>query len=146
MKSTDTSGKRGIARLAIAATTAFLAALRYTQRPRRNDVPRGLRGAAGRALAKPVIGFGAAGRVVRTPVVFLHGDGGVPYDRLHALERQHPAMAQYFSDSGYRPSELWALGYQGDQCDLQINPGLMSNEARTNTANVPDCVRSFARF
>ena len=31
------------------------------------------------SLGKPVIGFGAAGAVTRTPVIFLHGNNDVPY-------------------------------------------------------------------
>ena len=96
------------------------------------------------SLAKPVIGFGAAGPVTRTPVVFLHGNNDTPfatacnpYGRIHAL-------AQYLADNGYATSELWGLSYQGDQCDLPANPTLRARIAHTNAANVPD-LRRFVR-
>ena len=31
------------------------------------------------SLARPVIGFGAAGPVTRTPVIFLHGNNDTPF-------------------------------------------------------------------
>ena len=30
------------------------------------------------------------------------------------------AFAQFFADSGYATSELWGIGYEGDQCDLAV--------------------------
>ena len=71
------------------------------------------------SLGVPVIGFGAGGPVRRTPVIFLHGNNDTPFPtscnpffgRVHDL-------AQFFADQGYSASELWGLGYQGDQCDL----------------------------
>lgn len=96
------------------------------------------------SLNKPVIGFGAAGPVTRTPVIFLHGNNDVPYaagtcqpftGRIHAL-------AQYMADQGYEPSELWGLGYQGDQCDLPADNTRRSAAAHTATANVAD-LRAF---
>jgi pimeloyl-ACP methyl ester carboxylesterase len=99
------------------------------------------------SLGTPVIGFGAAGPVARTPVVFLHGNNdapfptftpaGVPcvvYGRVHAF-------AQYLADRGYAPSELWGLGYQGDQCDLKVDNTRRSGVAHTVTANVDDLRR-----
>ena len=54
---------------------------------------------------------------------------------LHARQQRHAvrrpratrsgrmqAFAQFFADSGYSPSELWGLGYEGDQCDLGGRP------------------------
>jgi pimeloyl-ACP methyl ester carboxylesterase len=64
------------------------------------------------SLGVPVIGFGAAGPVRRTPVIFL--------------------------DHGYAASELWALGYQGDQCDLLADQTHRSGTAHTTLANIPD--------
>lgn len=71
------------------------------------------------SLGKPVIGFGAAGRVRRTPVIFLHGNDDTPYPTGCATRTmvRVDQFAQYFADNGYATSELWALGYQGDQCD-----------------------------
>ncbi len=96
------------------------------------------------SLARPVIGFGAAGPVARTPVIFLHGNNDTPfatacnpYGRMHAL-------AQFLADNGYATSELWGLGYQGDQCDLASDPTRRSRIAHTNQANVPDLRRFVA--
>jgi pimeloyl-ACP methyl ester carboxylesterase len=96
------------------------------------------------SLGKPVLGFGAAGAVTRTPVIFLHGNNDTPfatacnpYGRIHAL-------AQYLADHGYAPSELWGLGYQGDQCDLPGDETIRSSFAHTDEANVPD-LRRFVR-
>jgi pimeloyl-ACP methyl ester carboxylesterase len=94
---------------------------------------------------KPVLGFGAAGPVMRTPVVFLHGNNDTPfatacnpvYGRIHAL-------AQFLADNGYATSELWGLGYEGDQCDLPGDQTRRSSIAHTHAANVPD-LRRFVR-
>lgn len=51
------------------------------------------------------------------------------------------ALAQHLADNGYAPSELWGLGYQGDQCDLPGDQTLRSGIAHTNAANVPDLRR-----
>jgi hypothetical protein len=123
------------------------------------DFPVGLDDSTG----KPWIGFGAAGPVERTPVIFLHGNNDTPFPTGDpagscSSSRHIQAMAQYFSDSGYSPSELWALGYQGDQCDLMgqvtgivatdfsigADPTIRSSAAHTNAANVPD-LRKFVR-
>jgi hypothetical protein len=96
------------------------------------------------SLGKAVIGFGAAGAVNRTPVIFLHGTNDTPfatacnpYGRIHVL-------AQFLANNGYSTSELWGLGYQGDQCDLAGDQTLRSRIAHTNAANVPD-LRRFVR-
>jgi len=97
------------------------------------------------SLGVPVIGFGAEGRATRTPVIFLHGNGGTPYDTGCGMwPTRIQAMAQYFADNGYSPGELWALGYQGTQCDLIDNPANNSSLAHTNTANVHDLRRFVA--
>lgn len=98
------------------------------------------------SLGKPVIGFGAAGAARRTPVVFLHGNGGTPYDDTTTcanLSANIRGMAQHFADNGYALNELWALGYQGTQCEVDPVSGFMipaynSSLAHTNTANVQD--------
>lgn len=96
------------------------------------------------SLGKPVIGFGAAGGVTRTPVIFLHGNNDTPYATACNPYGRVQAMAQYFADNGYATSELWALGYQGDQCDLPADPTLRSSQAHTDAANVPD-LRQFIK-
>jgi len=96
------------------------------------------------SLGVPVIGFGAAGRVERTPVIFLHGNNDTPYATACNPYGNVHDMAQYFLDHGYRASELWGLGYQGDQCDLVANPTNRSGVAHSTLANVPD-LRAFVQ-
>ena len=97
------------------------------------------------SLGKPVIGFGAAGPVVRTPVIFLHGNNDTPFPTACGVFGRMQAMAQFLADSGYATSELWGLGYQGDQCDLAtVGQTRRSSIAHTNAANVPD-LRRFVR-
>ena len=94
------------------------------------------------SLGVPVIGFGAAGPVERTPVVFLHGNNDTPFPTAcNPFGRVHD-FAQFFADQGYSPSELWGLGYQGDQCDLLTSPTNRSGIAHSTLANVPD-LRAF---
>jgi pimeloyl-ACP methyl ester carboxylesterase len=45
------------------------------------------------------------------------------------------------ADRGYATSELWALGYQGDQCNLAADQTNRSRIAHTVAANVPDLSR-----
>ncbi len=93
------------------------------------------------SLGTPLIGFGAAGRVTRTPVVFVHGNNDTPFPTsCNPLGYIH-SIAQYLADHGYSPSELWGIGYQGDQCDLAANPLHRSGEAHSTVANVPDLDR-----
>src|SRR3954447_14448022 len=94
------------------------------------------------SLGVPVIGFGAAGRVQRTPVIFLHGNNDTPFATACNPFGYIHAMAQFFADHGYALSELWGLGYQGDQCDLITKPTNKSGEAHSTLANVPD-LRAF---
>ena len=97
-----------------------------------------------RSLNRPVLGFGAQGAVRRTPVVFLHGNNDTPFPTTcSALGNIHD-FAQYFHDRGYALSELWGLGYQGDQCDLLTSPPNRSSEAHSTVANTPD-VGAFIR-
>jgi pimeloyl-ACP methyl ester carboxylesterase len=94
------------------------------------------------SLGVPVIGFGAAGPVERTPVVFLHGNNDTPFPTLcNPFGNMHD-FAQYFLDHGYAASELWGLGYQGDQCDLLADQTHRSGQAHTTLANIPD-LRAF---
>jgi hypothetical protein len=97
------------------------------------------------SLKKPVIGFGAAGPVTRTPVIFLHGNNDTPFPTVPcSYYGRVQAFAQFFADQGYATSELWALGYEGDQCDLSGDQPRRSSIAHTNAANVPD-LRRFVR-
>jgi len=86
----------------------------------------------------PVIGFGAGGRVQRTPVIFLHGNNDTPFPTACNPFGYIHAMAQFFADHGYALSELWGLGYEGDQCDLIAHPTNRSGGAHSTVANVPD--------
>src|SRR5512141_802209 len=70
------------------------------------------------SLGVPLIGFGATGPVARTPVIFLHGNNDTPFATACNPYGRMQAVAQYLADHGYALSELWGLGYQGDQCDL----------------------------
>jgi len=97
------------------------------------------------SLGKPVIGFGAAGAVTRTPVIFLHGNNDTPFPTACNPTYGHmQRLAQYLADNGYATSELWGLGYQGDRCDVNADQTQRSRIAHTNQANVPD-LRRFVR-
>jgi pimeloyl-ACP methyl ester carboxylesterase len=105
------------------------------------------------SLGKPLIGFGAAGAVHRTPVIFIHGNNDTPFPTAcNPFFGWMQSFAQFFADSGYGPSELWGLGYEGDQCDLAVQadptppsgPTRRSSIAHTNAANVPDLRRFVA--
>jgi pimeloyl-ACP methyl ester carboxylesterase len=94
------------------------------------------------SLGTLVLGFGATGPVLRTPVIFLHGNNDTPFPTAcNPFYGDIHAMAQYFADHGYAPSELWGLGYQGDQCDLLTSPTNRSGEAHTTLANISDLDR-----
>jgi pimeloyl-ACP methyl ester carboxylesterase len=89
-------------------------------------------------LGKPVIGFGSdVGRVDHVPVIFLHGNNDTPFATACNPLGRMQAFAQFFLDHGYRPSELWGLGYQGDQCDLMQDNTLRSGISHTTAAAVP---------
>ncbi len=93
-------------------------------------------------LQKPVLGFGAAGKVQRVPVIFLHGNNDVPYaTACSPTNGRIQALAQHLADNGYSPSELWGLGYQGDQCDLPADQTLRARIGHSHQANVPDLRR-----
>jgi pimeloyl-ACP methyl ester carboxylesterase len=107
--------------------------------------PAGFRVPVDHSLGTPVIGFGAAGRVRRTPVIFLHGNNDTPYPTTcNGSYGAVQAMAQSFADAGWAPSELGGLGYQGDQCDLPADETRRAGAAHTTLANVPD-LRAFVR-
>jgi pimeloyl-ACP methyl ester carboxylesterase len=95
------------------------------------------------SLGTPLLGFGAAGPVTNTPVVFVHGNNDTPYPTAcNPFYGNMHDFAQYLANNGYALSELWAVGYQGDQCDLLADETIRSSQAHTATANVPD-VRAF---
>jgi pimeloyl-ACP methyl ester carboxylesterase len=96
------------------------------------------------SLNKPVIGFGGSeGPVTRTPVILLHGNNDTPFPTPCNGGFGHmKKLGQYLLDNGYAPQEVWALGYQGDQCDLLTSPTNKSAEAHSAAANVPD-LRAF---
>ena len=89
-------------------------------------------------LGKPVIGFGSdVGHVSHIPVIFLHGNNDSPFPTpCNPFGHIHD-FAQFFLDNGYRPSELWGLGYQGDQCDLLVDETHRSSVAHTTAVAVP---------
>lgn len=96
------------------------------------------------SLGKPVIGFGASGPVTRVPVIFLHGNNDTPFPTACNPFGRMQAFAQYLADRGYSTSELWGLGYQGDQCNLAADQTNRSRIAHTAAANVPDVSRFVA--
>src|SRR4051794_10900870 len=96
------------------------------------------------SLARPVIGFGAAGAVTHVPVIFLHGNNDTPFPTACNPFGRVQAFAQYLADRGYSTSELWALGYQGDQCNLPADQTFRSRIGHTAAANVPDLSRFVA--
>ncbi|SCK24031.1 Lipase (class 2) [Variovorax sp. HW608] len=93
---------------------------------------------------KPLIGFGAAGPVTRTPVILIHGNNDTPFPTACNPYGRVQALAQFLADNGYSTSELWGIGYQGDQCDLPADQTRRSSIAHTSAANVPD-LRRFIR-
>ena len=90
------------------------------------------------SLGTPLLGFGAPGPVERRPVVFVHGNNDTPFATACNPYGRTQALAQYLADAGYSPSELWGVGYQGDQCDLLADPTIRSSQAHTAGANVAD--------
>jgi len=142
-----TAIRRGTAALALlAAAAAQLASAAGTVG---NSFPAGFPVIEDASLQKPVIGFGAAGQVNRTPVIFLHGNNDVPYATpCSPTNGKVQALAQHLADNGYSPSELWGLGYEGDQCDLVAALGgdntRRARIAHSNQANVPDLRRFVA--
>lgn len=96
------------------------------------------------SLGTPVIGFGGSGRVERTPVILLHGNNDTPFPTACNPFGDVQALADHLLANGYRQSEVWALGYQGDQCDLLADQTKRSAFAHSTAANVPD-LRRFVR-
>jgi len=97
------------------------------------------------SLGTPLLGFGGAGSSGHVPVIFVHGNNDTPYPTTcNGGYGKIQSFAQYFHDHGYELGELWALGYQGDQCDLPAHPDDKAGEAHTTLANVPD-LRAFVQ-
>ena len=94
------------------------------------------------SLGTPVLGFGGSGTVERTPVILLHGNNDTPYPTACSPFGDVQALADHLLANGYAASEVWALGYQGDQCDLFADQTRRSGPAHTTVANVPD-LRNF---
>jgi pimeloyl-ACP methyl ester carboxylesterase len=95
-------------------------------------------------LGVPVIGFGAQGWGDRVPVIFLHGNNDSPFPTACNPFGYIHNLAQYLMDMGYRASELWGLGYQGDQCDLAAEVPRKSGVAHSTAAAVP-LIRAFVK-
>jgi pimeloyl-ACP methyl ester carboxylesterase len=133
-----------IRRAALAATATLACALAHAAGTVGTTFPAGFAAIEDASLGKPVIGFGAAGPVQRTPVIFLHGNNDTPFPTACNPFGRMQAFAQFLADSGYATSELWGLGYEGDQCDLGADPLRRSSIAHTNAANVPDLRRFVA--
>ena len=65
------------------------------------------------SLGVPVIGFGAAGRVRRTPVIFLHGNNDTPFPTAMQPARQDSRRRPVLSRSrlcGRRALGSWLPG------------------------------------
>jgi pimeloyl-ACP methyl ester carboxylesterase len=133
---------RAAAHLLFAASACLMAAGAHADGTVGSTLPAGFPAIPDASLGTPLLGFGAAGPVTRTPVVFVHGNNDTPFPTLCNPYGRVQAFAQFLADNGYALSELWAVGYQGDQCDLIANPTHRSGPAHTTTANVPD-VRAF---
>jgi hypothetical protein len=138
--------ERHVVRLTLAVLVAVLAAGGAAVSARAGgavgtSLPPGFPAILDASLGTPVLGFGAAGPVNRTPVIFLHGNNDTPFPTACNPYGAVHAMAQYFADHGYALSELWALGYQGDQCDLLTSPTNRSGVAHSTLANIPDLDR-----
>ncbi len=141
----STFARFGAATLACAALLGATTGLAQAQTTVGNTLPADFPVIVDASTAKPVIGFGAAGKVTRTPVVFVHGNNDTPFATACNPYGRVQAMAQFLADEGgYAASELWGLGYQGDQCDLLVDPTIRSSQAHTTTANVDD-LRRFVR-
>ena len=97
------------------------------------------------SLGTAVLGFGAAGPVQRTPVIVLHGNNDTPYPTACNPYGDVHALAQYFVDHGYAPSEVWGLGYQGDQCDLALTRRTARARRTRRPRTSPTCARSCTR-
>jgi pimeloyl-ACP methyl ester carboxylesterase len=124
-----------VAALAAFSSTAASAATVGT------TLPAGFPTIVDASLGVPVIGFGGAGPIHRTPVIFLHGNNDTPFPTACNPYGNVHDIAQYLADNGYAPGELWGLGYQGDQCDTILSPTNKSAYAHSTVANIADLDR-----
>ena len=128
--------------LAAATTAVFLAAVPSALASGVGTAfPAGFPTIVDASLGVPVLGFGAAGPVTRTPVIFLHGNNDTPFPTACNPYGAIHSLAESLLAAGYHPSELWGLGYQGDQCDLLADQTHRSGAAHTTAANVADLRR-----
>ena len=129
---------------AIAVALALLGApVASADAPVPTTFPAGFPAIQDAALGTPILGFGAPGPVKRTPVVFIHGNNDTPYPTTcNSSYGFIHNFAQYLHERGYPRSDLWGLGWQGDQCDIMTNPPNRSGHAHTVAANMPD-IRAF---
>jgi pimeloyl-ACP methyl ester carboxylesterase len=89
-------------------------------------------------LGVPIIGFGSdRGLGEHVPVIFVHGNNDSPFPTLCNPFGYIHNFAQFFLDHGYRPGDLWGVGYQGDQCDLLKDETHRSGVSHTTAAAVP---------
>ena len=79
----------------------------------------------------------------RTPVIFLHGNNDTPFPTACNPYGRMQAMAQHLADNGYATSELWGLGYQGDQCDLV--PTTAEPDANSKRARNRNCASAMIK-
>jgi len=128
----------------VLAALGTIAAPAYAAGTVGSTLPDGFPAIEDTSLHKPLIGFGAAGTVTRTPVIFIHGNNDTPFPTACNPFGRVQAFAQYFADNGYSTAELWGIGYEGDQCDLGADQTRRSSIAHTNAANVPDLRRFVA--
>jgi pimeloyl-ACP methyl ester carboxylesterase len=127
--------------LATAAIVALLCAATASAATVGTSFPPGFPTIVDASLGVPVIGFGGEGPVRRTPVIFLHGNNDTPFPTACNPYGDVHKIAQYLADNGYSTSELWGLGYQGDQCDTILSPTNKSGPAHSTVANIPDLSR-----
>jgi len=127
----------------LAATLAALVVAANASASVGTSFPAGFPVITDASLGTPVIGFGGAGPVQRTPVIFLHGNNDTPFPTAcNPFYGDVHDFAQFFEAHGYSASELWALGYQGDQCDLLADQTKRSGIGHSTLANVRD-LRAF---
>jgi triacylglycerol lipase len=74
--------------------------------PSLRDFPADFESPVSHATGRPMPGFGGSGAAQHTPVIFVHGN--TVSARYWLPNRAH------FAAAGYKPSELWALGYGWD--------------------------------
>lgn len=91
--------------LACAAREQFLPQIGLTP-PALRDFPADFKPPASHETGESMPGFGGDGELTRTPVIFIHGN--TVSARFWLPAREH------FLKSGYKPAELWALGYGWD--------------------------------